>query len=103
MFKVGDKGKTRGGWDYDVTGTDSWGWLRVNVENADGLTYSSDGKAFGLNNLFDLMPPINLYSESAFTWQQAVKDFALHFIETYNPANAADIATAALEFTGDDE
>ena len=37
------------------------------------------------------------------TWQQAVRDFALQFISEYEPRNAADIAAAAITFTGGDD
>lgn len=42
-------------------------------------------------------------SDLDFSYKQGARDFALRFIESHNPANAQEIAAAAIEFTGGDD
>lgn len=117
MFKVGDRGKTRGGFEYEVIDDNCVTFhagrrqpIRAEIycgEIARG-TFYPDGRYFSdSEDEYDLMPPDNRAPQSSdytpATWQQAVKDFALLLIEGYNAPDAQQIARAALDFTGDEE
>lgn len=56
MFKVGDKGKTRDGRDYEITSEEN-GYLVVTVENSPLWWYRHNGRGEGLADHWDLMTP----------------------------------------------
>lgn len=118
MFKVGDKGKTRGGWDYEIISVNEKRTnggkdqpIRAIIDGDADYWFNEDGTYdnYSREGAADLMPPVRESSSVTLsdythaTWQEAVKDFALLLIEGYNAPDAQQIARAALVFTGDEE